>query len=67
MPIVVRLEFLAQQDWCMAYTLLDDPGAFDNTGYELEDGVPPLICRLIISYQKPVEESAISPPESRRQ
>ena len=53
--MVLRLELPAEHDGGVAHALLDDPGALDHAGNELEDAVAPPIGSLVVSRHEPAE------------
>ncbi len=64
-PGVLCGELLPQQYRFLAHSLLDDPGALDHGGYELEDTVPALVCFLSIPLDEPAHVS-VSPVLTKR-
>ena len=54
-PGVLGSELLPKHHRLLADSLLDDPGGLDHGGYELEDGVPPLVGLISIALHKPAQ------------
>ena len=53
-PEVLGGELFAQQDRSVADSLLDDPGALDHGGDELEHAAPAQLSLLVVPCQEPV-------------
>lgn len=54
-PVIGGADFVAEEDWGAAHTLLDDPAALRHAGDQLQHVVPPAVgCWIVqITLQKP--------------